>query len=102
MTSYSPAEAASLDETREHIATFYGGLLRAGAHVEVIATALAGESDLTGTLHECQSPRCDRLTDTPVRDPIAVSWVGDAADTFCDDECMSDASEAYWTERWAV
>lgn len=38
---------------------------------------------------------CDRpITGTPVRDPVAVSWIGAGAPTFCSAACIDAADEA--------
>lgn len=36
---------------------------------------------------------CERPVATPIRDPEAVSWLGDGAATFCSTDCLDAYDE---------
>ena len=102
----TPVEAYDLAEQQDHVHAFYLAMLAAGADPHVIVAALVleleAEPRLAMGLHDCTGPDCDTVTTDPVRDPQQVFWMGEQADTFCDLDCMTNAAEAYWSERWAA
>jgi hypothetical protein len=98
MTTFTQEHALSLFDEQEQVVAFYRAGMAQGIDPEIIAGALALEveakPELAAPLHDCMGPGCDKVTSDPVRDEQAVFWIGDAAETYCSDDCMSNAGEA--------
>lgn len=98
MTTVTHAKPKAAADEWDKASAFYRAGMGIGMDPEVVAGALAieleGNPAFGPVLHECHGPRCENLTSDPVRDEQAVFWLGDGAETYCSNECMSNAGEA--------
>lgn len=83
-------------ERREHQAIREGlQQLRDGWKPEQIVAVLADAHKVIADLraHEQVCNWCDNPVTEPVRDPVAVSWIGAFATTWCSQECRDAETE---------
>lgn len=103
MTVYTSEQHEVLEDVADATIRNATTLLVAGFPVTTVEGYLSRRVErypgLGLTRHECHGPHCENLTDTPVVDEQQAAWLREQALTFCSEDCLTNAAEAYWTGR---